>query len=197
MNTFLSKFLPFLQKYKYYFILLITLFFIIIFLIFFSPQPEDTNTPTPTPAPTVTEEPLPTLFTEITPTGTSAEDDEGWGDLKSEEKLSDGGIKYSLYSTNASRPNIIQSAADGSLVFQRSVLSPDAPENISDYMETYGQPDQLSTGSLFYGPTAQTYIYAQDGFAIIVDPQTGSIFEIQNFPSMTATEYIQKYGADN
>lgn len=151
---------------------------------------------TPVKAPTITSSktPLPTAL----PTNSISHriNNEGFPDLQKEEVLPNGGYKRYLDSANPARSNIIQSGPDGSILFERYIVGPDASERLSDNSISYGTPEHIFSGSRFYGPSAQTYLFATKGVALIANPQTDQVLEKHFFPPMSVDAYVQKYGED-
>ncbi len=115
--------------------------------------------------------------------------------LQITETSSDGDTIYTSADIRPSRPNILK-VRDGVTVFNRTVRPEGFDEKITDYTDTYGAPEEMITGSRFYGPSAQIYIYASSGFAFVANPETQEVFEQYTFPPKSVTEYIKKYGED-
>ena len=67
---------------------------------------------------------------------------------------------------------------------------------ISYYQNIYGTPQAEHVGSATYGRFMKTYIYADKGAAVIFNPSTGEVFEIQLFSPVTVDQYLEKWGSD-
>lgn len=67
---------------------------------------------------------------------------------------------------------------------------------ISSYESRFGKPELVVKGSKTYGEFAKTYIYSQKGFALIGNPFTDEVYEIQQFKPMTVEEYMVLWGKD-
>lgn len=150
----------------------------------------------PSKTPHITTSTIPQSTTIPTNAVSHTINNEGFPDLQKEEKLPDGSTKSYLDSTNPTRANTVQSAADGSILFERYVVGPDASETLTSNITSYGTPTQIFIGSHFYGQKIQTYVFAQKGVAIIANQQTDQVFEKHFFPPMSVTEYVQRYGED-
>lgn len=99
---------------------------------------------------------------------------------------------FSMKSSNDARPNIFVMIGTSNIQFERRVINPNNPEKITDYINSYGQPEKILNES-FYGKDTNLYIYATQGIAIIVNTQTGQVLEQQTFYPMSTDEYLQKF----
>ena len=181
--------------------LVIILILLIVTLFFSTPNQQKTTIPTPTPQQKQTTEtqPIPTLeysadreFSDEDTTNTI----ESNPNLQKTESLSDGRIQYTLQSTDPSRPNIIV-VTNGEKTYERDVINQQYPLSILEFTSLYGQPDKVFTGSHYYGPTMQTYLYARYGYSLVVNPNNGTILEENLLPqSISINDYISKYGSD-
>lgn len=84
------------------------------------------------------------------------------------------------------------------LIFKKVITAlPNTPlPTISSYTDQYGRPDSEFTGSVNYGRFAKTYIYASKGFAIVGNPNTNEVYEIQTFLPTSVGEYVKRWGQD-
>ncbi len=207
MNTFVTNIIAFALRYKLYFFLsipLVLILFSVILISFF--QSPVSQTPRTSVIPTVVSHtnspPIPTTKpTGLNRTIEPVESVEGEGiedrsGLLKKEQLSDGTTQYTYTSPNPERPNIIIARDEQDILFERAVSLPDYPVKISEYTQPYGQPERIIRGSLFYGSSAETYIYAQRGFAFIANPETTLVLEQHLFSPVSVNEYIKKYGDD-
>lgn len=119
--------------------------------------------------------------------------------LQNKEELPDGAKRYTFDSPNPSRPNMYIGKEENDLIlFERSVISQEGkPITLTDYDAAYGEPEQVISGTQFYGSETNLYIYGSKGIAFIANPQTDRILELHTFPVMSAEEYLQKYGDEN
>jgi hypothetical protein len=204
MNNFKTKFKAFFYKNKYLLIPAIPLFFFL-GLLFYIPTTQQTKTSSePSPAvnpttsqnkPSITQ--IPTVFpTPATEETVEEEDLSKLQGLITKEALADGTTKYIVQSTNPNRPEIYIAYNDHNILFERDIISPRYPVQITDYTKPYGQPERMITGSIFYGPNTQTLIYAKEGMVIVGNPAKNQVYEQHLFEPMTVAEYIQKYGDD-
>lgn len=67
---------------------------------------------------------------------------------------------------------------------------------MSYYEQLYGTPQKIYKGSATYGGLMETAVYGDRGFALVYNPFTGEVFEIQSFVPTTPDEYLQKWGSD-
>lgn len=186
----------FLSKYKLFFIPAILLLFFIatILLSLIFNEDSNPNIITPEENPNLTSGPLP----KTTPrpregAETEVEDIPG---LQNKETLPDGTIKYIFTSHIPERPNIILAKGEHDVLFQRSITLESHQVRISHYTDAYGQAKWIFKGSSFYGPSAQTYIYPERGFAFIGNPTTGEVLEQHVFQPLKVEEYVSRYGED-
>jgi len=112
------------------------------------------------------------------------------------ETLTGGAIKYTLSSSSPDRPNIVITTGSGYPIFQRFLISQSPGIKTSIFTKIYGQPRWIFKGSILYGSSASYYIYADYGFALIVNSQTDQVLEEQTFSPMKIEDYIKKYGDD-
>jgi hypothetical protein len=215
MNDFLTKLTQLFPKDKRILlpliplVLFVLLVMFVISLVFTPTQPspnEEIEIPIPTQANT---DNLPTS----TPTESTSVPQEDSGTplhgevalyeesstLEKKETLSDGSIKYYLSSNTEGRPDVIIARGEAQdTIFQRSVIpQTGTPILLSEYLDFFGEPERIIPGSRFYGPEAQTYLYAQSrGTAYIANPQTNRVLELHTFAPMSIEQYIQKFGED-
>lgn len=119
--------------------------------------------------------------------------------IQKKERLPGGGIKYSLSGNNPIRPDEIR-AENNVAVFERIAIPEKKADlgyaTISEYKTKYGQPDAVLPGSKAFGFYMVTYVYSTKGFALIANPNTDEIFEIQHFIPMPTEDYLKRYGED-
>ncbi|MBI4038670.1 hypothetical protein HY384_01790 [Candidatus Daviesbacteria bacterium] len=84
------------------------------------------------------------------------------------------------------------------LIYKKVItILPNTPlPMISAYTNQYGPPDSEYTGSLNHGRVAKTYVYASKGFAIVGNPNTDEVYEIQTFIPLSVDEYLRLWGQD-
>ncbi len=116
-------------------------------------------------------------------------------EVKRKEKI-ENGFSYSLSTKSPLRENLIITQ-EGKATFARLSIAADdiSYGKASDYFKKFGQPNKTFKGSNYYG-NANTYLYTQEGFAIIGNPNTDTIYEIQKFSPTTIENYLKLYGQD-
>lgn len=198
--------LEMLKRYKFLFILsvlVIAIFFGLLILTSIerddSPTPLNGVTPTQTPLgssgnPITTLSPL-----QKTIIGTTTRQEIEQMPQITRTPISENTDQYNFSSEYVSRPNIIITENDLA-AFERIVTSEKSSSpgfsRISELMNKFGQPEETITGSTHYGRFVNTYIYANKGFAIIGNPYTDEVYEIQQFTPMSVENYRSKYGQD-
>lgn len=197
MTVINAKIKSFLLKYR----LLITIglpfvFFIIFFGVFVSPASQPiTSTSSESITPTVNINSIQgpeNSFQEAT----VKDSPENLPGIQNKEVLQDNMIRYIYSSPNPNRPNILITRNGQTIVFQRTLTSPGLSIKITDYIESYGVAKWIFKGSVFYGPSVQTYIYPERGFAFIGNPTTGEVLEQHVFQPLKVEEYVSRYGED-
>ena len=194
----------FLRVYKWLLLLLISFLFAV-FLFGFLSTSEDIspqNTATPTAEPSIS-----IIITPSSSPQPSSEEDPGTDaheevkpsssrdGLLSKESLPDDVTKFTFSSAIPSRPDILfTKGVNEDILFQRSVIS--TPVLLSNYLQAYGQSNQIVTGSKFYGGDANLYFYPDKGLAFIANPKVDRVLELHTFMPMSFDEYKQKYGDD-
>ncbi|MBA3723977.1 MAG: hypothetical protein H0W89_03745 [Candidatus Levybacteria bacterium] len=104
----------------------------------------------------------------------------------------EGGIKYSISSSNPNRPNEII-VEDGVVVYQRAVIT---DRYIYNYTNTLGAADFNFQSSRFYGPNTVTYVYLEEGTAFVADAKTTLVKEQLSFQPVSFDAFKQKYAQD-
>lgn len=112
--------------------------------------------------------------------------------------LDTGAVNYFFPSGNADRPKKIQVNEKGIAAFERIVIneqtSSDIFVTVTEYITNYGDPEVIVQGSHFYGPEADTYIFAGSGVALIA---TGdNVHEVHYFIPTSVENYVNNYGED-
>ncbi len=123
-------------------------------------------------------------------------DPSGLENVQKIEDLPDGTKKYIATSSNPTRPNIVI-AKDNRTIYQREIPSSEADIPLQNFIELFGQPDQIINGPDFYGANnTREYIYSQKGIAVVVNTNNDQVIEQHFFKQMTVDEYIKKYSND-
>ncbi len=177
---------------------------ILVIVLVFSSQGGKQNFPT-TPSPTPIQIDGTPRTQKIAPTQrtfierTTLEEVEQLPTIENKVILPEGGTRYTLTSPLVTRKNeiIVQ---NNQAVFERILV----PENrqdpgfvtLTEYKNEYGQPQETIRGSYFYGNLIETFIYADKGFALIGNPFTNEVYEIQTFAPTTVENYKARYGDD-
>jgi len=112
--------------------------------------------------------------------------------------LSSQKIKYEFSSTYPGISNNIVSGNQKVIFKSNVVISSDNYKTpfIETYLQNYGSPEVEFTGSEKYGRFAKTYIYPSQGFALIFNPATKEVYELQSFNPASLEEYIRDWGWD-
>lgn len=85
-------------------------------------------------------------------------------------------------------------------IFERIII-PENPNEIghvkiSQLTSSFGKPEKIIQGSLFYGPFSSTYIYSNRGFAFVGNAYSDWVHEIHLFSPMNSETYIKTFGED-
>ncbi len=104
---------------------------------------------------------------------------------------------FSFPAISKNRDSIIVTK-DNLSAFEREVtLQPDySTPNLKQLTSGLGQPEKIFNGSSYYGQEYVTYIYASKGLAIVANPNTDEVFEVQQFKPTTLEDYIKQWGSD-
>lgn len=112
--------------------------------------------------------------------------------------LPNGNMQFEFTSTDALRNNLVETEKDKA-IFKRVVSitagdykSPD----VTTYTQAFGAAEFEFTGSNRYGPYFITYVYPSRGFALIFNPYTNEVYEIQSFKPVSLEEYRNRWGDD-
>lgn len=116
--------------------------------------------------------------------------------VENKEKM-DNGYKYTLAPSPYLKNNEIVTK-DGKVVFAKISVSVNDKNygTVQGYLSKFGSPDKTFTGSRYYGASIKTYVYSTDGFAIVGNPDTGTLYEIQKFQPLSVADYLKLYGQD-
>lgn len=117
--------------------------------------------------------------------------------LKKISENPNGSTEYTFDSSVIPGGNSI--ITQGGVIFfekERTVDSNLIHPKISSYIKQYGQPDEIIKGSKYYGWMYWTYIYANKGFALVGNPNSDEVFEIQHFSPMSVDQYKNLFGQD-
>ena len=186
-------------------------FMIALVISIFTPPPPSRVIPSPLPripdkrgAPVVipdivlNDQPTFLSYSQIAIGETSASEISKMAGLIDTKNLIGGGKQFEFTSTDPLRNNMVETENDKA-VFKRvvSVTASDfQTPNTSTYTENYGTPEVEFTGSKRYGPYMKTYVYHTKGFALITNPYTQEVFEIQSFKPTTLEQYKARWGED-
>lgn len=112
-------------------------------------------------------------------------------------ELEDGLVRYGSPSVVGSlRENVIVTENGGRVLFKRA-LTPGTPRVLADqYYSLYGSPDIVIDPPSFY-PTlrfyADTQVFTRHGFAIVTNPETREVYELQVFEPTTLNDYFNRW----
>lgn len=129
---------------------------------------------------------------------TTTEELKNASDLKEKATTTTGTSEFVSDSAFTYRENSV--VTENSIaVFKRII--PVNPENwkspqISYYEQLYGAPQKTYKNSVTYGGLIETAVYGDRGIALVYNPFTGEVFEIQSFVPTTPDEYLRKWGSD-
>ncbi len=187
----------FLTKHKF-FSIFITLIFVIVATSLVLPQREK-NDPQTQPLPTVilpNPTTLPGKFFEgqRSVIGQTTENQlKDMAGLKKEE-VSIEGKTFIFTSSLISRPSSVSTDTKGKAIFERIIIPSNKPlVKMSELKSAIGEEETLINGSSFYGVAINTYIYSSRGLAVLANPYTDEIYEVQIFQPMSVSAYIKKY----
>lgn len=118
-------------------------------------------------------------------------------DLKSKQVLADGTTKYSLNSSFANRDNIVL-IKDNQVIFSRVALytSGQALPKLSEYLTKYGTPENILTGSRYFGPYQKFYVYPSKGISLTANPTTDEVYELQTFLPTDLDGFLKNWSQD-
>lgn len=170
--------LTFLQRYKFIILSIVGLLVLSIIIFLYTQQKV-----------------YPYLRTQIGKT--TSQDIEKLPNIKDKKDLGNGQTEYNLNSPVQPRDDKIVTNNDVA-VFERVVTRKENSKlpKISEYTSKYGTPEKEITGHKYYGDFEKTYIYASKGIAIIGNPFTDELDEVQTFKSMTVDEYLKLWGSE-
>lgn len=112
------------------------------------------------------------------------------------ESLSDGTEKKYFLSSVPGRERIITTKGKDNIIFESIPIGADFSVNLNDFTQVYGDARFVFLGSSFYGGSAETHIYADEGIAIIVNPATGQVYEQHVFIPVRTEDYVRLFGED-
>lgn len=106
------------------------------------------------------------------------------------EALSDGTLRYTFTSENPNRSDIFI-IIDANIILARHAVVGKASDN---YRKLLAQPHDTIAEPTFYGQDTVTYLYAEGGTALIVNPKTNVVYEEFTFqPAVSLEEFNTKY----
>lgn len=112
--------------------------------------------------------------------------------------LPNGNMQFEFTSTDALRNNLVETEKDKAIF--KSVVSITAGDykapDVTTYTQAYGAAEFEFTGSNRYGSYFITYVYPSRGFALIFNPYTFEVYEIQSFKPVSLEEYRNRWGQD-
>ncbi|MBI2011467.1 hypothetical protein HYS91_01730 [Candidatus Daviesbacteria bacterium] len=120
--------------------------------------------------------------------------------IKEKKELGEGKVEYNLETyINPVRPDQVI-VKDGQVIFER-INIPEQTNHpsyvkLSYFKERFGEVESIKKGSKTYGPLIETHIYSSKGVALIANPFTEEVYEIQLFKPSTAEKYIREFGED-
>lgn len=160
--------------------------------------PDKLDIPIVIPDIDISREPTLSGYSEIIIGETSSEAIVKLPGLLETKTLSNGNVQFEFASTDTLRNNLVETEKDRA-IFKRVVsITPgdyQTPDVIT-YTQTYGASEFEFTGSNRYGPYFITYIYPSRGFALIFNPYTNEVYEIQSFKPVSLEEYRSRWGQD-
>lgn len=119
-------------------------------------------------------------------------------DIAKKEEMPDRKVVYEFESADPLRNNKIITE-DGVAAYKSSVsitAQDYKTPKFSVYREAYGDAEAEYEGSVRYGRYIKTYFYGSKGFALIVNPLTDEVFEVQSFMPTSSEDYLAKWGQD-
>lgn len=112
------------------------------------------------------------------------------------EEISPEGKSFIFTSPFASRVNSVSTNQVGIAIFERIILLDDeAPikTTFSQIKTLLGSEEAIVEGSSFYGKAVNTYIYSSRGIAVLANPYTDYVYEVNVFQPMSTADYISRY----
>lgn len=117
--------------------------------------------------------------------------------LKRKEASASGQTKYFLSSERTMRDDLIVTK-NNTAIFERKVTDSRDPNQpiLEEITAQYGEPEMVKVGSYHYGDNEKVLVFAKLGFALLLDPYTNYIDEIQKFSPTTPEQYLSSWGED-
>lgn len=117
--------------------------------------------------------------------------------LKVKERQSDTSNAYLFSSPRLSRDNLVITN-NGTVIYERAVTVSENKfhPDLALYLKKYGPPEKIFEDSREYGEKMFTYVFASKGLALVANPNTNEVFEIQAFTPISLDEYQTRYGSD-
>lgn len=117
--------------------------------------------------------------------------------LLASHQLPDGSTQYDLKSYLDARPDIAI-FKDGKTIYRRTVTVTTEliHPKLSTYLSKLGTPDKTLTGSKYYGPFENIYVYGAKGVTLTANPNTDEIDNIETYLPTTTDDYLAKWGSD-
>lgn len=118
-------------------------------------------------------------------------------EIASSSALTSTKTLYTFKSTETLQSHTVITV-NGTVAFEKGTLiQPGLKLNkISDYLASYGAPEKTLTGSKKFGQFENTYVYATKGFALVGNPFTDEVDQLQSFIPTTVEQYISEWGQD-
>lgn len=114
------------------------------------------------------------------------------------EALSDGSVKYDVPSVNALQPDQIISK-NGIVIYEKTSTFTNKQggfPKLSSLVNLFNPSEMELRSHPFYGPFVTTYIFAYKGLAIVGNPNTDEVYEVQRFSPQSIDSYLKIYGKD-
>ncbi len=105
--------------------------------------------------------------------------------------------EYFFSSERALRDDLIVTQK-GQAIYERKVVDSQDPNqpSLADFLGRFGQADAIKTGSYHYGDSEQTFIFGQQGVAVVYDPFTDHVDEVIHFLPMSTEQFLSSWGQD-
>lgn len=114
------------------------------------------------------------------------------------ETIAGDQTRYTLLSVNPQQDDEIITK-NGVVVFEKTSTFTNNDggfPKFSPIKNLYGKEEMALQGHPYYGPFAVTYIFAYRGFAVVVNPNTDNIYEVQRFTPLSIDSYLKIYGSN-
>lgn len=117
--------------------------------------------------------------------------------FKNSSRLQNGETEYYFSSPLIDRDDLIV-IKQGKVIYERAITVDQnfIHPKLEQYLTVLGEPEALFANSKSYGEGFVTYVWSSQGIAIIANPNTFEVFEVQMFKPSSLDEYKRDWGQD-